>query len=76
MRRGRRRRLVIGGLMLLVVLAVAVFAAAAWGVSLLLGLAGERGITAIGSEEERAPARGPVPQAVQAFAPGAVRSPL
>jgi hypothetical protein len=59
----------------LAVLAVAAFAGAVWALSLLLGLASEHGTPVLVFEEERAPARAPVPQPVAGFAPSAIRSP-
>jgi hypothetical protein len=61
----------------LAVVAVAAFAAAAWGVSALLGLGAERGATiAIEPEAARVPPRAPVPQAIRAWVASAIRAPL
>ncbi len=61
----------------LAVLAVAGFAAAAWGVSTLLGLGAGRGpAIAIEPEVQSAPARAPVPQAIRAWVASAIRAPL
>jgi hypothetical protein len=60
------------------VLAVAAFAAAAWGLSILLGLSSERGlvIVPVEAEEERVPARATVLQTLRALVPRAIRLPL
>jgi len=61
------------------VLAVAGFAGAAWALSALLRLGAERGkmpAVEIAEEEQRAPVRAPVPQAIRAWVASAIRSPL
>ena len=59
------------------VLGVAAFAAAAWGISALLGLGSERGQVVVAvDEEEPAAARTPVLQAIRALVPRAIRLPL
>jgi hypothetical protein len=60
----------------LTVLAVAAFAAAAWGVSMLLGLGAERGVVIAVEAAERTPSRAPVPQAIRAWVASAIRAPL
>lgn len=63
----------------LTVVAVAGFAAAAWGVSALLRLGADRGpLPVIESAEEAqpAPARAAVPQAIRAWLASAIRVPL
>lgn len=62
----------------LAILAVAAFAGAAWAMSALLGLGAERGgvVAAENGDDERAPVRWPVPQAIRALAASVIRSPL
>ena len=69
----------MGGVVFLAlsVLAVAAFAGTVWSVSLLLGLAGERGTAELGTADEgRAPARAAAPQPVPTFTTSALDSPM